>query len=267
MGINGAAAAHQDAGRVNDHDLSVSLEQSVDLGRIAAQNAIERRRVGAWLNETRDFTRTDGKRVPVDDHLVAGLVDRGESIPLVRDGCRAGLHGPAQRVGVRPKRGHGQQNDRQKYSTTLIHRMPVVIRCKAWLMGSSDPKFSLASTEFLGFGASPRAPMSTGERGPEAYGRKGKAARLSPLTGMDAFRTRARKRRSRERVVCPPLAQSHAGVRVKTSMRGAIVPGAEAHNETRYWANHRKLNWRGSGSRRTNRRALAWVCAEQMSRQ
>lgn len=67
---------------------------------------------------------------------------------------------------MRPERHEGQQNNRHMYSTTLIHIMPVVIRCKTRLMRSSERKFATASTEFLVFreqSSFPPAPITTGD--------------------------------------------------------------------------------------------------------
>ena len=76
VGVHHAAGPHDDAVAVDQVNLSVGRKRAVDHRHLPAQHPVQRRAAGGGLHELRQFTRADGKTLPVDNGNIARLIDR-----------------------------------------------------------------------------------------------------------------------------------------------------------------------------------------------
>src|SRR5262249_45584380 len=89
-GVDHGAGAEQDAVAVDEEDAAVRAQVTQDLrGPEPSDHAIERDRPAVGLVEAHALVHADVERVPVDDRVLARLVDDHRGAALPRDGRRA----------------------------------------------------------------------------------------------------------------------------------------------------------------------------------
>ena len=109
--------AEQDAVRVDDEHFTVGRHIAEDGRCITAEHAVQGDRVAVRLDKLHRFALADIERAPVDDGVLAGLVDHGGAgravdLGLARDDGAAG--GPGQRqvaVAEHQRRRHAGQRE------------------------------------------------------------------------------------------------------------------------------------------------------------
>ena len=109
------AGAEDDAVGVDHEDLAVRVERAEDLARaLLADDAVQRDRVRARLDEGGLLADADIEQIPVDDRLVAELIDGDVGGDLTVDLRRAADHHAAVRASERGRDRHQGRRGQQE---------------------------------------------------------------------------------------------------------------------------------------------------------
>ena len=120
--VDDRAGAEDDAVAVDDEHLAVGIEAAEDLARPhPADDAVERDRIRIRLDERRLLADADVEHVPVDDGLVAVLIDRDVGGARIVDLRRAADHDAALRPGERGRDRHQRRRDEQEIAEASHH--------------------------------------------------------------------------------------------------------------------------------------------------
>ncbi len=98
MHVDDSSRPHENSVRVDHKHIPVRHECPVDRAGITAGDPVEHRRVAAALEELGQLARVDGKAVPIDDRILAALLDLQVSSAPRPEGHVTMHHNPSGRV-------------------------------------------------------------------------------------------------------------------------------------------------------------------------
>ena len=116
--------AEQDAVRIHQEHFAVGRQAAEDARSIRTEHPVERDRTAVGLHEADRFCLSDAEALPVDRHILAGLVDR-RLAGAAGDARVAGRHCAARRQGVDIRTEREHQGERQPFqgeARTSSHR-------------------------------------------------------------------------------------------------------------------------------------------------
>ena len=141
--IDRCALAKQDTVRVHQEHLTVGAQAAQNAGRVRAQYPVQGHRAAGGLHKLHGLTGGDAETLPVDDRVLAELMDGGAARPVADGGGTSGHHtatGLGQRVASKRQHHRHRQclQTEPGAKTSRVHARRCFFAAAAGVFGHSD---------------------------------------------------------------------------------------------------------------------------------